>query len=116
MAATDFLLLIAFIVVSVVLGRPLSFLNCLVIDNGNAAADAQSAAAFSQALAGTSGVQGSVWSLTRWAATTRNNCFETKAVWGMGIALAILYCCSAIILPTLWMKARKAGGGGKWVV
>ncbi|CAK3748965.1 hypothetical protein AC579_8399 [Lecanosticta acicola] len=116
MAIIDALLLLAFVVVSVVLGRPLSFLNCVIISDGSAAANAQSAAAFSQALAASSGVQGSVWNLTRWAGTTRTNCLETKAVWGMSISLAILFSCSTLILPTLWMKVRKAGSGGKSVV
>ncbi|KXT09172.1 hypothetical protein AC579_8399 [Pseudocercospora musae] len=116
MTAADFLLLLAFIIVSVVLGRPLSFLNCMAIANKDAAANAQSAAAFTQALASNLGKAGSTLGLGNWAGSTRTNCLETKAIWGLCISLAILFSCSTIILPTLWMKMRKMGGAGKSVV
>ncbi|PPJ51403.1 hypothetical protein CBER1_08554 [Cercospora berteroae] len=117
MTAVDFLLLIAFVVVAVVLGKPLSFLNCTIIADKNAAANAQSAAAFTQALASNIGKSGSTLGLGNWAGSTKANCYETKAIWGFGISLAILFTCSSCILPTLWYKARKAaGGGGKSVV
>lgn len=110
--ATDFLLLLAFVIVSVVLGKPLSFLNCLVVDNKDAAANAQSAADFTQALAANIGKAGSTLGLGNWAGASRTNCYQTKAIWGLSIALAILFTCSTVILPTLWFKAKKAAGGG----
>ncbi|KAI5367761.1 hypothetical protein Slin15195_G028940 [Septoria linicola] len=116
MTATDFLLLLAFIVVSVVLGKPLSFLNCMIVADRDAAGNAQSAAAFTQALATNIGKSGSTLGLGNWAGSTNANCYETKAIWGLCISLAILFTCSSCILPTLWYKARKAAGGGKSVV
>lgn len=117
MTAVDSLLLLAFVIVSVILGKPLSFLNCMIVDNKSAAANAQSAAAFTQALASNINQSGSTLGLKNWAGSTRVNCYETKAIWGLCIALSVLFSCSAFLLPTLWFKVRKAAGaGGKSVV
>ncbi|EMC99518.1 hypothetical protein BAUCODRAFT_339516 [Baudoinia panamericana UAMH 10762] len=110
MTAADSALLLAFVVVSVVLGRPLSFLNCMVIANASAAANAKSASTFAQSIASNLGKSGSLLGLIDWAGSTRINCFETKAIWGLSIALCILFTCSTLILPTLWLKAKRAGG------
>lgn len=110
MAGTDFLLLLAFVIVSVVLGKPLSYLNCMIVDNADAATNAQSAAAFTQALASNINQSGSTLGLKNWAGSTRANCYETKAIWGLCIALSILFSCSTFLLPTLWFKVRKAAG------
>ncbi|KAF2723551.1 hypothetical protein K431DRAFT_282991 [Polychaeton citri CBS 116435] len=113
MTAIDFLLLLAFVIVSVVLGRPVSFLNCMAIADVSAAAEAQSAAAFTAALASNLGTNGSYLGIQNWAGSTRLNCLETKAIWGMCIALCILFSVSSLILPTLWFKMRKAGAPAK---
>lgn len=85
MTGIDSLLLLAFIIVSVVLGKPLSFLNCLAIENGTAAENASGADAFILSLV--SNVKNSTLGLFTWAGSTRVNCFETKAIWGLCIAL-----------------------------
>jgi hypothetical protein len=110
MTAADFLLLLAFVIVSVVVGKPLSFLNCVLIERKDD--DARAAVAFTRALAQNLGRAGSTLGLGDWAGSTRVNCYETKAIWGFAISLAILFTCSCAILPTLWVKAKKAGGGG----
>ena len=109
MAGIDAALLIAFVIISMVLGRPLSFLNCVIIADTNAAASASSASAFAQSLASNLGRSGSTLALSNWAGSTKMNCFETKAIWGLSIALCILFTCSSFILPTLWLKAKRAG-------
>lgn len=111
MATADFLLLLAFTVVSVVLGKPLSFLNCSIVARASAAANAHATSTFTQALAQNLNTSGARLGLENWAGSTRVNCFETKAIWGLCIGLAVLFTCSTILLPTLWMKARKAAGG-----
>lgn len=116
MTGVDAALLLTFVVISVVVGRPLSFLNCGVIGNASAAANAESMSIFSQSLA-SSYVQAGTIALSNWAGATRSNCLETKAIWGLCIVLCILFTCSSLILPTLWFKARKAGASsGKSVV
>ncbi|GAB7357572.1 hypothetical protein MBLNU459_g0083t1 [Dothideomycetes sp. NU459] len=107
MTGIDSLLLLAFIVVSVVLGKPLSFLNCMAIENGTAAENAAGADSFIMSLV--SNVKNSTLGLFTWAGSTRVNCFETKAIWGLCIALCILFTCSCILLPTLWFKSKRAG-------
>ncbi|KAK4543342.1 hypothetical protein LTR36_005701 [Oleoguttula mirabilis] len=109
MAGLDAALLLAFVVVSVILGKPLSFLNCMIVANGNAAANAQSASAFTQSLTSNLGKSGSTLGLENWAGSTRLNCFETKAIWGLCISLCILLTCSSLLLPTLYFKAKRAG-------
>lgn len=112
MTAIDSLLLLAFVIVSVILGKPVSFLNCMVIDNADATANAQSAVAFAQSLASNLNESGSTLGLSDWAGSTRTNCLQTKAIWGLCITLAICFASSTLILPTLWYKAKKALGGG----
>ncbi|KXL49321.1 hypothetical protein M433DRAFT_72567 [Acidomyces richmondensis BFW] len=109
MAGMDAALLLAFVIVSVVLGKPLSFLNCMIVANTSAAANAQSASTFTQSLASNLGKSGSILGLEDWAGSTRVNCYETKTIWGLCIALCILFTCSSLVLPTLWLKAKRAG-------
>ncbi|KAF2623124.1 hypothetical protein BU25DRAFT_414641 [Macroventuria anomochaeta] len=107
MASIDSLLLIAFIVCAVTLGKPMSYLNCYVIGKSSYEVDAANAYAFvtsaSQNIKEWSG--SSVWN---WAGATKNNCFQGKTVWGLSIALCILFTTSCALLPTLWYKNKKA--------
>lgn len=109
MTGLDGAILLAFIVVSVVLGKPVSFLNCKNVANTDAAANASSASAFAESLASNLGKSGSTLGLHDWAGSTKMNCYETKAIWGLCIALCILFTCSSLILPTLWLKAKRSG-------
>jgi hypothetical protein len=102
MAGVDSLLLIAFIVCAVTLGKPMSFLNCYVIGKTSAEIDAMYANAFVTATV--QNLNKSASSLGHWAGVTRSNCFQAKTVWGMTIALCILFTVSCALLPTLWYK------------
>lgn len=86
MAGVDSLLLIAFVVVSVVLGKPLSFMNCIALPKGSSTADANGTAAWIASLVANI-KSGGTLGLYAWAGSTRTNCFETKAIWGLCIAL-----------------------------
>ncbi|KEQ80400.1 hypothetical protein D6D05_09539 [Aureobasidium pullulans] len=108
MTAIDSLLLLAFIVVSVTLGKPLSLLNCFAIAEVDGKIDATGVAYWLQSLVQNIKQGGSI-GLYVWAGTTRINCLETKAIWGLCIALCILFSCSCILLPTLWFKSKRAG-------
>lgn len=87
MSGVDSLLLIAFIVVAVTVGKPLSFLNCYVIGKASKEVDAQSAYAFTTSVANNLNTFGSNLNLGNWAGATKANCFQTKTVWGLSIAL-----------------------------
>jgi hypothetical protein len=95
MTGVDSLLLIAFIVCAVTLGKPMSFLNCYVIGKSSKDVDAQYAYAFVTATAQNLNTSGSGLDLRHWAGVTRTNCFQAKAVWGMAIALWYVNSCSA---------------------
>ena len=84
MAACDFFWLIAFIVVAVVLGKPLSYLDCSLVDNADAATNAANAFAFTESVGNNIGKQGNY---VGWAGATKTNCYESKAIWGMSISL-----------------------------
>ncbi len=84
MCGLDFLLLIAFTVVAVVLGKPLSYLNCFIIGNTSASVDAASAFAFTQSVGSNMNKSGNFVS---WTGATKTNCFESKSIWGLSIAL-----------------------------
>ncbi|TKA56566.1 hypothetical protein B0A49_11992 [Cryomyces minteri] len=113
MTTADGLLLLAFVIVAVVVGKPLSFLNCLAIDNASAAVTAASASTFTQSVTQNLGKSGAALTLGNWAGTTRGNCLETKAIWGFGIALCVLFTTSTVLLPTLWYKSKRASAPGK---
>ena len=85
MAAADSLLLIAFIVVAVAIGKPVSYLNCYIIDDQAEDVEIASAHAFTESVRENLGKD--LASLDGWAGVTKGNCFQTKAVWGFGIAL-----------------------------
>lgn len=109
MAAIDSLLLIAFIVCAVTLGRPMSYLNCYVIGKSSSEVDTANAYAFvssaAQNMKEWSQPGSTVWN---WAGATKTNCFQGKTIWGLSIALCILFTTSCALLPTLWYKNKKA--------
>ena len=86
MTGIDSLLLLAFIVVSVTLGKPLSLLNCSSIAKVSDEVSAANAASWLSSLV-ENVKSGGKWGLWVWAGATRGNCLETKAIWGVCIAL-----------------------------
>ena len=108
MAVFDFLWLIAFIVIAVVLGKPLSYLQCSLVDDATASANAANAFAFTESIGNNIGQQGNY---VGWAGATKANCYESKAIWGMSIGLCILFACSVMVLPALWAKSKRAARG-----
>ncbi|KAF2186739.1 hypothetical protein K469DRAFT_706732 [Zopfia rhizophila CBS 207.26] len=108
MSGVDSLLLIAFIVVAVTVGKPLSFLNCYVIGKASQEADAAAAYAFTMSVSQNLNTMGSKLNLGNWAGATKSNCFQSKAVWGLSIGLCILFTTSCVLLPTLFYKNKKA--------
>jgi hypothetical protein len=110
MAGIDFLILIAFIVVSVAVGKPVSYMNCyypLEVPGQNGGTGQILTDVMSEL--GKSGLEA-------WVHLSKSNCFETKAIWGFSIALAILFATSALLLPTLRYKNNKVLGGYKATV
>ena len=80
----DGLLLIALVVVAVVIGKPLSYLNCQVIGSTSAF---DSAYDYTAALGSGLDKSGTSVVYTDWIAATKTTCLEMKAIWGLSIAL-----------------------------
>ncbi|KAJ4299714.1 hypothetical protein N0V90_004960 [Kalmusia sp. IMI 367209] len=108
MTGADSLLLIAFIVVAVTVGKPVSYLNCYVIGKTSSEVDAAYAYAFTTSVKNNLNQMGDKLSLGHWAGVTKSNCFQAKTVWGLAIAMCILFTTSCALLPTLWYKNKKA--------
>jgi len=80
----DSLFLIALVVVSVVVGKPLSYLNCQVLDEISNATS--SAFDFTSALGNSLNKDGRV-DYAAWIGTSKSTCLEMKSIWGLSIAL-----------------------------
>jgi len=93
----DGLLLIAVIVVAVTIGKPLSYLNCAALSN-----DSGSTIAFVDSVGQN---MGSV-DYYVWAGASSTTCYETKAIWGLSIALCILFAFSSIVSVCLWKRQK----------
>lgn len=77
--------LIAVIVVAVVVGKPLSYLNCDVV--GKVTGDLVSAYSFTTALGNNLAQDGGKIGYTTWIGASKANCIEMKAIWGLSISL-----------------------------
>jgi len=110
MTGLDGLILIAFIVIATTFGKPVSYTSCPAIGSPEAtvqAAKAQTASELSALLSSRS-VDSATWMFGEWAKATKSNCYQTKAVWGLTIALCLLFASSMFLLPSLWFKNKKA--------
>ncbi|KAJ5935813.1 hypothetical protein N7466_005360 [Penicillium verhagenii] len=88
-AGLDFLILIGMIVVAVIMGKPLSYLGCSSLsDLGDSDAAAY---AFSEHLDGYMDSLTGKIDYEAWIGASKAICFETKAVWGLSIALWFVF-------------------------
>ncbi|GFF36993.1 hypothetical protein IFM58399_04739 [Aspergillus lentulus] len=109
-AIMDALVLIAVIIVAVIIGKPLSYLECDVI--GDLAGDGSSAYAFATSLDNYLDHLGGKVDYKNWIAASRGVCLEAKSIWGLSIALCILFFFSAVCCVCLW-RQKKATSGEK---
>ncbi|KAJ0420372.1 hypothetical protein BJY00DRAFT_313043 [Aspergillus carlsbadensis] len=104
----DTLILIAVIVVAVIMGRPLSYLECAEIGSGN---EISSAYTFATHLSSyLRNLSGEV-DYRSWVGTSKGVCLEAKSIWGLSIAMCIMFFFSGICCACLW-KQKKIGAGG----
>lgn len=80
----DGLMLIALSVVAIVVGKPLSYLNCRVVGTSSVA---ESASELSSQLKDTFNKQGGKVVYSNWIGASKTTCYEMKAIWGLSIAL-----------------------------
>lgn len=98
------------IVVASVVGKPLSYLNCNVI--GKLDSSASSALSFASALSDSLVNEGGKINYANWIGTSKATCLEMKSIWGLSIALCVLFFLSAVSTVCLWKRA-KTGVVGK---
>ena len=80
----DGLLLVALIVIAVVVGKPLSYLNCRVVGSSSVAESAyQLGTEFKASLQN----KGGDVVYSNWIGASKSTCYEMKAIWGLSIAL-----------------------------
>ncbi|KAI9861379.1 MAG: hypothetical protein M1813_005276 [Trichoglossum hirsutum] len=103
----DSLLLIAVIVVAVTVGKPLSYLNCQTISTGFNHSDSSYTftASIGSNLNKVAVSNGKV-NYNLWMGTAKSTCLEMKSIWGLSIALCILFSFSAISSALLWRRAK----------
>lgn len=96
-AGVDVLFLIPFIVVSVVLGQPLSYTSCSELPKTSAANT------FLALPVGNKGL-----SYVIFVGAQQTTCYEIMAVWGLLIVLCVLFTVSAIAAGFLFIGKRRA--------
>ncbi|KAJ5464449.1 uncharacterized protein N7458_000135 [Penicillium daleae] len=110
-AILDLLLLIALIVVAVILGKPLSYLKCSSLSSlGFKDATVY---AFSSRLSNVvAGISGKI-DFSSWIGASKTICLETKAIWGLSIALCILFFFSLLCNLCLWRQKKALANAEK---
>lgn len=105
----DSLLLIASIVVASLLGKPLSRLNCPALPATSALT---TTTFFSTAVpaAHTTSITKTLSYFT-FVALDKPTCYQIKAVWGLSIALCVLFAFSALVCVGLWHRIRRESAG-----
>ncbi|PYI05650.1 hypothetical protein BO78DRAFT_397959 [Aspergillus sclerotiicarbonarius CBS 121057] len=108
-AILDTLILIAVIVVSVIIGKPLSYLQCNKIEDTTG--DGSSAYTFATHLSSyLDDLSGKV-DYTSWIGGTTAVCLEAKSIWGLCIAMCIMFFFSGICGLVLWRQKKAANAG-----
>ncbi|PGH11188.1 hypothetical protein AJ79_05030 [Helicocarpus griseus UAMH5409] len=102
-AGMDGLHLIAVIVVAIVVGKPLSYLNCNTV--GKIAE--KSGNRFTTALVEGLNKNGVNLGYAHWIGTSKAYCLEMKSIWGLSIALCILFALSASCTIFLWRQSQE---------
>ena len=81
----DGLFLIALVVVAVVIGKPISYLDCKVLNE--ISNTSSSAFDFTSALGSALSKDGGRVVYSQWIGTSKATCYEVKSIWGLSIAL-----------------------------
>lgn len=81
----DCAFLIALVVVSVVVGKPVSYLNCNILDD--ISNSSSSAYDFTSALGSSVTNNGGRIDYSKWIGTSKATCLEIKSIWGLSMAL-----------------------------
>jgi len=92
----DGLLLIAVIVVAVTVGKPLSYLDCAALPSTG------TTSSFIDSV----GANMSKVNYWVWAGASKTTCYEMKSIWGLSIALCVLFAFSSICSACMWRRQK----------
>jgi membrane glycosyltransferase len=105
-AIGDSTLLIALTVVTVLVGKPLSYLDCLALSNS----DSTGATGSFITSVSANLKKNNYWV---WAGANKTSCLEVKAVWGFSVALCVLFAFSIIVAMLIWNQERQKKAAGE---
>ncbi|KAK8034685.1 hypothetical protein PG993_009680 [Apiospora rasikravindrae] len=116
-AGLDFALMVATIVVAITVGKPLSMLTCEVLPESSSPSSSLAASVTYVASTQTQGITyrnvlSKAVNYFAFVAIDQPHCYEIKAVWGLSIALCVLFAFSAIICVGLWRRVKASGCAG----
>ncbi|KAI2604634.1 hypothetical protein GGR54DRAFT_454275 [Hypoxylon sp. NC1633] len=103
-AGIDVTLLVASIVVAVTIGKPLSLLKCELLPQPSSPTETFTMSISAREYASAAVKYGNYLSLIT---TDQPHCYEIKAVWGLGIALCVLFAFSAVLSVGLWRRIKS---------
>jgi len=93
-------LLIAVMVTAITVGKPLSYLNCAALSNTS------SNSHFTGSFISSMGENMQKSNYYKWVGASKATCFEMKAIWGLSIALCVLFSVSAIVSGCMWKRQK----------
>jgi hypothetical protein len=103
----DFLLLIATIVVAVTVGRPLSKLTCENLSQSGSPLTSSQVYVVTSSGSTTRNVLNKTVDYFTYVATDQPHCYEIKAIWGLSIALCVLFAFSCLVCVGLWRRVKS---------
>ncbi|XDG08928.1 hypothetical protein ABKA04_008543 [Annulohypoxylon sp. FPYF3050] len=105
----DFALLIASIVVTVTIGKPLSVLKCQVLPQPVDATQTFTVSISTRDVSAAAKYNNYLALIT----TDQPHCYEIKAVWGLSIALCCLFAFSSVLCVGLWRRIKSVADASK---
>ncbi|KAH8681891.1 hypothetical protein BX600DRAFT_505529 [Xylariales sp. PMI_506] len=106
----DFLLLIATIIVAVTLGKPISMLSCAALGSGSSSSTSTMT---ETVVVGYRSIASKAVEYLAFAETDQPHCYEVKAIWGLSIALCVLFAFSAAVCIGLWHRVKGSAATPK---
>lgn len=106
------MMLVAAIVVAATVGKPLSKLTCEVLPVAGTSTIASGSQVFVASSSGVTyrSVLTKAVDYFTFVAVDQPHCYEIKAVWGLSIALCVLFAFSTIVCISLWRRIKVASG------
>lgn len=95
----DFAMTIAVIVVACVVGRPTSYLKCEKFPSKGG----DTASFINSLFHNVKNMTGNVF---RWVNADKASCYQLKTVWGLSIALGVLFFFSSVVCACLWKRLK----------